>query len=66
MNSEIYAVISDGVGLLVIVLGDMASSGQEMRYDKVHMVMVCGNLGFFRIEGRSHRSHVVDGYRCLS
>lgn len=66
MNSEIYAVISDGVGLLVIVLGDMASSGQEMRYDKVHMVMVCGNLGFFRIEGRSRRSHVVDGYRCLS
>ena len=42
MNSEIYAVIPDGVGLLVIVLGDMASSGQEMRYDKVHMVMVCG------------------------
>ena len=40
MKSEIYAVISDGVGLLVIVLGDMASSGQEMRYDKVHMVMV--------------------------
>lgn len=66
MNSKIYAVIPDGVGLLVAVLGDMASSGQEMRYDKVHMVMVCGNLEFFRIEGRSLRSHVVDGYRCLS
>lgn len=66
MNSKICAVISDGVSFLVIVLGDMASSGQEMRYDKVHMAMVCGNLGFFRIEGRLLRSHVVDGYRCPS
>lgn len=45
MNSEIYAVISDGVGLLVIVLGDMASSGQEMRYDKVHMVRYAETSG---------------------
>lgn len=37
MNSKICAVIPDGVSLLVIILGDMASSGQEMKYDKVHM-----------------------------
>ena len=42
MNSKICAVIPDGVSLLVIILGDMASSGQEMKYDKVRMVMVCG------------------------
>ena len=36
--------IADGVDSLVSALGDLSAAGQEMRYDKVHMVLACGNF----------------------
>lgn len=36
--------IADGVNSLVTALGDLSTAGQEMRYDKVHMVLACGNF----------------------
>lgn len=36
--------IADGVDSLVSALGDMSAAGQEMRYDKVHMVLACGDF----------------------
>ena len=43
--------IADGVDSLTAALGDMAASGQEMRYDKVHMVLACGNFVLAVSEG---------------